>query len=409
MTSPTQVPQDDAFYPSVPPISLELTSKCNLKCPYCANSQLTRPQAFIAWTLLEKIVDDCAQAGYNIAALHGTGEPMLWKRLEDVIRLIKLKGAGDGSFATNGTLLTRKRVEKLLDAGLRDLRISLDSLDPQIYAATRGGKVEKVIKNIQTLIEMAPEDFTTTIVLMRHKEQDIDNAQISLFYRTFGIHENVRLEIVENGLMVSAPEDYRAQPIKVSRCNRPREWFTITSQGIVSVCCSDQNALGVLGDMRFQTIDEIWYSEKTQVMLSNIALGRGVCPDVCTKHCWLETPQVDAGADLDTCHDWPMPKLMAEIERCVLEGNFALASENLTALEMRDPDNPRFQHFVTVLQDVAAGGAAGISANSAGAMKRMAADAAEKDQLIRKHHDFAQRLLGELAERDIHVDTHWES
>lgn len=36
------------FYPAVPPISLELTNRCNLKCPYCANGTLTRPSGTIA-------------------------------------------------------------------------------------------------------------------------------------------------------------------------------------------------------------------------------------------------------------------------------------------------------------------------------------------------------------------------
>src|SRR3989338_2382826 len=83
---------DFAYYPRVPPISLELTNNCNLKCPYCANGTLTRPKTYIAWPLLEKIVDECAEMRYDLMWLHGVGEPLLWDRLEDVIALIKRKG-----------------------------------------------------------------------------------------------------------------------------------------------------------------------------------------------------------------------------------------------------------------------------------------------------------------------------
>ncbi|MEK8021479.1 MAG: radical SAM protein, partial [Candidatus Parabeggiatoa sp.] len=105
----TPLSKEEAFYPKVPPISLELTSKCNLKCPYCANSVLTRNKGYIEWKLLEKIVEESSEGHHKIAALHGTGEPLLWDKLEDVIKLIKKRNAGDGSFATNGTLLSHDR------------------------------------------------------------------------------------------------------------------------------------------------------------------------------------------------------------------------------------------------------------------------------------------------------------
>ena len=107
------------FYPAVPPISLELTNRGNLKCPYCANGTLTRPSGTIAWSLLERLVEQCAGGPKQIDWLHGTGEPLLWSRLEDVIRLIRGRNAGAASFATNATLLTADRVESLLAAGWR--------------------------------------------------------------------------------------------------------------------------------------------------------------------------------------------------------------------------------------------------------------------------------------------------
>jgi cyclic pyranopterin phosphate synthase len=129
--------RDDApafvFYPTVPPISLELTSRCNLKCPYCANGTLTRPEGFIAWSLLEKLVDQCKDGRHAIDWLHGTGEPLLWKRVEDVIRLITSQDAGKASFGTNGTLLHPHRIESLLAAGLTSVYVSLDSLNREIY------------------------------------------------------------------------------------------------------------------------------------------------------------------------------------------------------------------------------------------------------------------------------------
>ena len=68
---------DFAFYPYVPVISLELTNHCNLKCPYCSNPTLVRPKSYIEWSLVERIVEECAQRNYNLGWLHGVGEPLL--------------------------------------------------------------------------------------------------------------------------------------------------------------------------------------------------------------------------------------------------------------------------------------------------------------------------------------------
>src|SRR5579862_5673451 len=161
------------YYPEVPPISLELTSVCNLKCPYCANNTLTRPSGYIGDALLDRLIGQCAGGRHAIDWLHGTGEPLLWDRLEEVVARIVGCGAGKGSFATNATLLYPDRVESLLKAGLRTIYISLDSMEERIYKATRGGDLAKVIRNIQAMIALVPPEFDITIALMNHKLQTI--------------------------------------------------------------------------------------------------------------------------------------------------------------------------------------------------------------------------------------------
>src|SRR5436190_9287097 len=87
---------DSPFYPHVPSISLECTNLCNLKCPYCANQALTRRRGTIRWELLEKLVEECCREGYRLDTLHGTGEPLLYNRLEDAVRLIRSRNARNG-------------------------------------------------------------------------------------------------------------------------------------------------------------------------------------------------------------------------------------------------------------------------------------------------------------------------
>jgi MoaA/NifB/PqqE/SkfB family radical SAM enzyme len=286
-----QAKRENIFYPKVPPISLELTNVCNLKCPYCANGTLTRKSGYIDWSLLDRIVDQCADGRHSIDWLHGTGEPLLWGRLEEVVRLIRSRNAGKAGFATNGTILHKQRVKSLLEAGLREIYVSIDSLNRDIYKSTRGGKLENVIRNVQNMIALVPEDFSITIALMNHKLQTISEADAIQFREIFG--PRPKLVVVENGIIPSAREDYRSAPNKSATCATPGAFFFIGHDGRVALCSSDQDFMHVIGNVHFETIDEIWFRPENQTTFRNIRLGLAPCPDICTKHCHLKKPTSD--------------------------------------------------------------------------------------------------------------------
>ncbi len=347
---PLQRTVDYAFYPRVPAISLELTNNCNLKCPYCANPTLERPKAYIEWELLEKIIDECAERQYNLAWLHGVGEPLLWKRLEEVITLIKRKGAGEGSFATNGTLLHSDRVKKLLDAGLENIYVSIDTLDPEIYKNTRGGKLEKVINNIQEMIRIVPDTFQITIALMNHKDHRITDETIRQFHQVFGYHDNVRTNLVENSLFPSAPGDYRVDGNKnVKSCFSPLNYLFIALDGRVAICCVDQEVLHSLGNAAERTIHDIWFDSNNQTTFRNIALGVLECPEVCIRKCVLSPPQqnvkmIDLGLGL------PFDEASRFADMLLQNNEKTIAFSIFSDIAQRDPSNLVLQNVFNNLK-----------------------------------------------------------
>ncbi|MEI6984988.1 MAG: radical SAM protein [Rhodospirillaceae bacterium] len=283
-----------AFYPQVPAISLELINRCNLKCPYCANGTLSRPRGSISWSLLEKLVCECSGGRHDLAWLHGTGEPLLWSQLENAIVLIKSMKAGEASFATNATLLSPERTKSLLNAGLTSIYVSIDTLDPVLYQRTRGGDLNKVIANVQSLIALVPPEFRITIALMNHKDQRLTAHSIWQFYKTFGFHSNIQLNQIENTLFPSAPADYRTHPGKSASCSLPRNYMTIAYDGRVALCCVDQDVLNPIGDVSRQTIEEVWFDPIVQNTFWRIASGAPNCPALCTSTCMLATNPASA-------------------------------------------------------------------------------------------------------------------
>src|SRR5271169_1010130 len=116
-----------------PPVCLylEVTNRCNLLCETCPRTfEELEPPADMSWELFLRIVDQLP----NIArvVLHGVGEPMLVKALPRMIRYLKDRGVYV-LFNTNGTLLSPKRYQAMIDTGLDELRVSLDAADAKTF------------------------------------------------------------------------------------------------------------------------------------------------------------------------------------------------------------------------------------------------------------------------------------
>src|ERR1700758_4146171 len=113
-----------------PPVCLylEVTNRCNLLCTTCPRTfEELEPPADMSWDLFTSIVDQFPRIARVV--LHGVGEPMMVQALPRMIRYLKDRGVYV-LFNTNGTLLTRRAGEQLIDAGLDELRVSLDAAAP---------------------------------------------------------------------------------------------------------------------------------------------------------------------------------------------------------------------------------------------------------------------------------------
>ena len=130
-------------------VYLETTNRCNLLCTTCPRTyEELEPPADMSWDLFRRIVDQLPRI--ERAVLHGVGEPMLVKRLPDMVRYLKDRGTYV-LFNTNGTVLNEKNGRALIDAGLDELRVSLDAANAQSYQAVRGKNYfNRILKNVRT-------------------------------------------------------------------------------------------------------------------------------------------------------------------------------------------------------------------------------------------------------------------
>ncbi len=131
---------------------LETTNRCNLKCKGCIQYRGGwEPQRDLSFQELKAICDQLP--ALDRVALHGIGEPLLNQALPDMIRYLKGRHA-HVYFNSNGILLNARCQRQLIDAGLDELRISLDAASPEGYRTMRNSdQFDRIVGNVRAFSE----------------------------------------------------------------------------------------------------------------------------------------------------------------------------------------------------------------------------------------------------------------
>lgn len=133
---------------------IEVTSRCNLRCVMCPVTVLAErwPAIDLAWESFERIA--VAFDKVKWVHLQGWGEPLLHRRIFDMIA--RAKGAGCRvAFTTNGTRLTPSTGERLLELGLDVLAVSIAGASAHTHEAIReGSDFAKLLENLQGFLAL---------------------------------------------------------------------------------------------------------------------------------------------------------------------------------------------------------------------------------------------------------------
>ena len=244
-------------------VGLELTSKCNLRCGMCPLPVLRRPYEDMDWPMVEKTEREIHGAGLKLKWLHEMGEPLLYSRIDDAIRLFP-----EASLSTNGLVLTKEIGAKLLASPLKRIRICVDSINPDVYPQLRtGGDFDKLVVLTRAFLEQAKEHpIRIEIQKMRSRltlEETVDD-----FRELFELKRYRNARVIEKtceALDVNEETDLHG---KFYGCVQGAffTWVVIFADGRVTHCCYDAHGDQVLGDLKTQSLDEILDSPRFATM-----------------------------------------------------------------------------------------------------------------------------------------------
>jgi len=297
---------------------VDMTNICNNRCPFCFgfyNREKSRHR--LSKKLALRIMDEIKGFGGRGVTFTGGGEPLCHPAALEVAEYAHKLGL-DVGFITNGLLLSRKAAEAVVNS-VQWIRISMDAGSKEVYRRTHGldgNAFEKILGNIENLISLkksARPDITVGLgyltpppekedmknFVLLGKKLGADYVQFRPVLRRFGekrIDFDTRdtIEAIralhldysdKNFRVLFSQHKYEAlsnghivRPYDV--CHGHNFATVIAADARMYLCCHTRGLEKYcLGDLRKNSLEEIWGSEKRKEAYERIDFND--CPYLC--------------------------------------------------------------------------------------------------------------------------------
>lgn len=287
------------------PLSLTVlaSSICNLQCKYCVHGSgaqwlesVQKSGRFFELKTAREMVDglraSCEKGNPKLHRITyaGYGEPLLNPEIADIIAYTKQSQVCEEVvIVTNAVALTSELSDKLIDAGLDLMRISIQGITAKEYLEQSGRTVdiEKLAKSIQYYYRHKKTEQHVYIKIMN--EQLKSEAERTAFLNMFGCCcDEIAFESLAPVLANASEEDIdqfqkgiNTNSVAQMRiCPLPFYSLHVMTDGSIATCCYYDHA-AILGNVCRQSVQDVWESEPyckfLKGMLADAKCNHPVC------------------------------------------------------------------------------------------------------------------------------------
>jgi radical SAM protein with 4Fe4S-binding SPASM domain len=277
-------------------ISFEPTTSCNLRCPECPSGlrAFSRPTGMLENDFFKQTIDDI-HTHLLYLIFYFQGEPYLNPAFLDMVKYASSKKIYTAT-STNAHYLTDEHARKTVESGLDRLIISIDGTSQEVYKQYRvGGNLDKVMEGAKNIIKWRKQLNSKTpfvffqFLVVKHNEHQIED--IKRIAKEIGVDE-VRFKTAQVYDYENDPNQLIPSIDKYSRYKKnvdgkyvPKNklanqcwklWHAnvITWDGLVVPCCFDKDALHQLGNLKNQTMSEVWKNDNYKQFRSELIKSR---------------------------------------------------------------------------------------------------------------------------------------
>ena len=276
-------------------VIIDTTEFCNLACIHCPHPAFKESVHYSGSSLdpelNAKVVDEVREHGKRLTQYiryTGSGETTIHPHFYEMLAYATKHSGVLVTVTTNGVSMKKSRIEKMLDAGVAFVDISIDAFSPETYAKIRvNGDLNVTRANVLKLIAMSKERGSKTKVVVSYVEQPQNRHETKDFERYWKDHgaEHVVIRRLHSaaGAVINTAQIMRRENSTVERrpCLYPWERIVVTPRGFLSFCPADWSHGATVIDYRTTTILETWqgefYEKLRNAHLSNDFSKHGFC------------------------------------------------------------------------------------------------------------------------------------
>lgn len=262
---------------------IETINACNARCIMCTiNDWSKKNNSVIKDELFEKFVNEVANYSdwIETICLNRDGEPTLDKQLSKRVKMLKKAGIKRLTLTTNAQLLTPELSSELIDSGLDDIMISMDSIKKETFEKIRVGlNYETVVGNILALIKIRNEKESKMTIRIRMVIIDENKEEVEewIQYWTRFVSEKDRVYAMPAhtwGNQLNQEKSATYQAIQNNPCVFVFSSIAMHVNGEIGLCNVDYNVKYAMGDFTKQSIKEIWNGPEFNRVREFHAAGR---------------------------------------------------------------------------------------------------------------------------------------
>ena len=269
-------------------LDMELTTGCNLKCPFCVQGSDNPPKVVhMSFDLVNQMLLEGYENSLKSVKLQYRGEPLVYPQFKELIKLTKDSGI-EVRFNTNGQLLNRDLAEVLISCGVHKVIFSVDSCIPSKYEKLRkGGKFITLLTNLMNLqLLKEREKSDKPLVRIQAVKQELNKVEIenNIYQDYFKVYAD-EIGIEDEFDFYDNKQDYT--PLPKWHCEQLWQRLFVLADGTVIPCCAGidykEDKIYSVGNANTQSISEIWNSQKLRVMREVHRAGNSHAFEMCRK------------------------------------------------------------------------------------------------------------------------------
>jgi len=244
--------------------TIEPTNACMMNCIMCPRKNMKRKIEFMNLEFFKSIID---QAKWNKGMdFSQFGDPLCHPELDKMIEYCENKNIRT-MIGINPNLLTENNVIKLLKAGISSMGISIDGLNDKQYKFYRGKNADyelakKNIKNLLKIKNQMRSDVEIHIGVILNNDLKDNFDKFKKIWNEVGV-KNIQ-PMGYKAFDGSVDEIFKYGKVYKKfkyQCSEPWVGVSVVASGKVVPCCYDYDEKCVLGDLKKQTLLEVWNGE----------------------------------------------------------------------------------------------------------------------------------------------------